>query len=312
VTLLRRSILVLLLICLGCSAQSIAPDLSHKIENRVRSSYNLPAQVKISLSPLKPSDIPGYDTVVVSLEGGEKKQDYEFLLSKDGKTLMRMIKMDLTVDPYAEVMKKIDVAGRPTRGNKNAKVVLVNFDDFQCPFCSRMHQTLFPELFKEYGDRVLFIYKDFPLSDIHPWATRAAVNANCLAAQNPDAYWDFADYIHANQREVSTEKGRDAQFAALDKLTLQQGQKHNVDATKLQACIKTQDDKAVQASVKEGEALGIEATPTLYINGRVMNGAYPIDEVRATLDQALADAGVAAPAHPAAAAPSSDSKPPSR
>jgi len=60
-----------------------------------------------------------------------------------------------------------------------------------------MHQTLFPEIFKEYGDRVVFIYKDDPLSEIHPWAIHAAVDANCLAVQNVDAYWDFADYIHA-------------------------------------------------------------------------------------------------------------------
>ena len=104
-----------------------------------------------------------------------------------------MTKLDLTNDPYAEIMKKIDVSGRPTRGNKDAKVVVVNYDDFECPFCSRMHATLFPGIFKEYGDRVLFIYKDYPLEEIHPWAVHAAVNANCLAAQNADAYWDYAD-----------------------------------------------------------------------------------------------------------------------
>ena len=95
-----------------------------------------------------------------------------------------MTKLDLSKDPFAEIMKKIDVSGRPTRGNSQAKVVAVNYDDFECPFCSRMHQTLFPQLLKEYGDRVVFIYKDFPLAEIHPWATHAAVNANCLAAQN--------------------------------------------------------------------------------------------------------------------------------
>ena len=96
------------------------------------------------------------------MEGDDKKQSYDFLLSKDGTTLLRMTKLDLTKDPYVEIMKKINVSGRPTRGAKDAKVVVVNFDDFECPFCSRMHQTLFPELLKEYGDRVEFIYKDYP------------------------------------------------------------------------------------------------------------------------------------------------------
>lgn len=302
-TLFRRSILVLLLICLGCSAQSAPPDVAIRVERQVRSYYNIPPEVKVTLGPLRPSEFPNYDALTVSLAGGSKKQDVEFLLAKDGKSLVRFTKLDITKDPYAEVMKKIDVNGRPTRGNKDAKVVAVNFDDFECPFCSRMHQTLFPELFKEYGDKVLFIYKDYPLATIHPWATHAAVNANCLAAQNNDAYWDFADYIHANQKEVNAEKKGDPQFAVLDKDALAQGQKHNLDMTKLQACIKTQNEDVVKESVKQGESLGIDATPTMFVNGQRVDGALPIDDVRAILDRALAQAGVPAPAHPAAPAP---------
>ncbi len=299
-TLFRRSILVLLLICLGCSAQSAPPDVAVRVERQVRSYYNIPPEVKVTLGPLRPSEFPNYDALTISLAGGTKKQDVEFLLAKDGKSLIRFTKLDITKDPYAEVMKKIDVAGRPTRGNKDAKVVAVNFDDFECPFCSRMHQTLFPELFKEYGDKVLFIYKDYPLATIHPWATHAAVNANCLAAQNSDAYWDFADYIHANQKEVNAEKKGDPQFAVLDKDTLLQGQKHNLDMTTLQACIKTQNEDAVKQSVKQGDSLGIDATPTMFVNGQRVDGALPIDEVREVLDRALTQAGVPPPAHPAA------------
>ena len=137
----------------------------------------------------------------------DKKQPYEFLLSRDHKTLLRMTKMDLTKDPYLETMNKIDVSGRPTRGNKDAKVVVVNFDDFECPFCSRMHATLFPEIFKEYGDRVLFIYKDYPLEEIHPWAVHAASTRTAWRAQSADAYWDYADYLHGNQQCGDRPKG---------------------------------------------------------------------------------------------------------
>jgi len=305
---LRRSILVLVLVCLGCSAQSAPPDLTQKIERQVRATYSVPATVKITVSPLRPSEFASYDTVTVTMDGEDKKRTYDFLVSKDGKTLARLTKMDLTKDPYAEVMKKMDLSGRPSRGNKDAKVVVVNFDDFQCPFCSRMHQTLFPELLKEYGDRVEFVYKDYPLSEIHPWATHAAVDANCLAAQNNDAYWDFADHIHANQHEVSAEKGREAQFAALDRMTLEQGQKHNLDQTKLQACVKAQNEDGIKASMREAEGMGVNATPTLFVNGQEMDGALPINELRAALDLALQQAGVPAPAHsPASAASGSQS-----
>jgi protein-disulfide isomerase len=203
-------------------------------------------------------------------------------------------------------MSKIDVKGRPTRGAKDAKVVVINFDDFECPFCSRMHQTLFPELLKEYGDRVTFIYKDYPLTEIHPWAVHAAVDAGCLAEQNNDAYWDFADYMHANKQEVDRAGTPSARFDAVDKMALAQGQKHNVDAAKLQACVKAQNEDSVRASMKEADGLGVNATPTLFVNGRRIDGAVPISEVRAALDSALRDAGQPVPEHlPSAPTPAS-------
>jgi protein-disulfide isomerase len=298
-TLLERAILVLLLVGLGCSAQSAPSEVARRIEQQVRVYYTIPPSVKVVLGALKPTEFSNYDAMTITLDGGEKKQTYEFLLSKDGKTLIRMTKLDLSKDPFLEVMKKIDVNGRPTRGNNAAKVVAVNYDDFECPFCSRMHQTLFPELLTEYGDRVVFIYKDFPLAEIHPWATHAAVNANCLAAQNKDAYWEFADYIHAHQAEVNSEKSHDGQFAALDRMAVTQGQKHSLDGSRLQSCIKAQQDQSVKSSLREAEALGVEATPTMFVNGEKVDGALPVGELRAVLDRALTQAGVPAPVHPA-------------
>lgn len=300
--LFRRSLFMLLLICLGCVAQSAPPDLARKIEHQVRSFYNLPSDVKVTIGAITPSsEMPGYDSVPIKLDGDGKQKDYTFLLSKDRTTLFRLTKFDLNKDPYSEVMNKIDVKGLPTRGAKDGKVVVVNFDDFECPYCAAMHRTLFPEILKEYGDRVTFIYKDDPLVEIHPWALHAAVDANCLAAQNVDAYWDFADYIHANKQEVDKEKSPSARFDAVDKITALQGQRHNVDTAKLQACMKAQNEDAVRASMKLADDLGVNGTPALFINGRKIDGAVPIDEVRATLDAALRDAGLPVPEHTASA-----------
>jgi protein-disulfide isomerase len=297
------------MVCLGCVAQSASPDLNKKIERQVRSYYKVPAEVHVIVGVPTPStDFPNYDSLIVTVDGGERKQDLTFLVSKDHSSMMRMTKFDLSKDPFAETMSKIDVSGRPTRGIKASKVVVVNFDDFECPFCSRMHLTLFPDILKEYGDRVTFVYKDYPLAEIHPWATHAAVDANCLASQNSDAYWDFADYIHANQHEVSNEKTPGARLEALDKLTMLQGQKHNLDVVKLQSCIKAQDESAVKASMKEAERVGVEATPTLFINGEKIDGAVPVSELRAVLDRALKDANLPVPSHVAAAAAAPASK----
>jgi protein-disulfide isomerase len=297
VQLFRRMFALIFVVCLGCAAQSAPPELASKIERHVRAYYNVPAQVQIEISAPKASDFPNYDAITVTFVQGETKKNYDFLVARDGKTLIRQTRMDLSADPYADTISKIDLKGRPTRGNVNAKVVAVNYDDFQCPYCSRLHETLFPQLFAEYSDRVLFIYKDFPLEEIHPWSKRASIDANCLFAQKNEAYWDFADYIHANQHEVSAEKGRDAQFAKLDLLTLAQGEKEHLDSAKLQACLKAQNEDALKSARREGDALGIESTPTMYVNGAKVDGAVPIEQLRAILDRALIDAGVQPPVH---------------
>ncbi len=295
---MRRAFVVLLLICLGCSAQappSPSADIVRLVERHVRAQYSLPPSVKVTVGALRPSDFTNYNALTVTMAGPNKKQDLDFLLSRDHKTMMRISKFDLTNDPYAEIMKKIDVGGRPTRGNKDAKVRVVSYDDFQCPFCSRMHQALFPGLLKEYGDRVVFIYKDYPLEEIHRWAVHAAVDANCLGTQNNDAYWDYADYLHANQQAINGAQGGEGSNAELDRLATAQAQKHGLDLSKLQACVKAQDDKAVRASIREGQDIGVEATPVIFVNGQKLEGALPVDEIRLALDQALKDAGVAPP-----------------
>ena len=222
---------------------------------------------------------------------GERKQDFPFLLAKDQKSIVRVNRIELSADPYAEIMKKIDVRGRPVRGAKQSKVVLVAYDDLQCPYCTMMHQLLFPELLKEYGDRVTFVYKDFPLPN-HAWANHAAVDANCLASQNQDAYWSFVDSVHASQQEINAKGTQELRLAELDRIAMQQGADHKVDAASLQACVKNQDDAAIKASVHEGESLGVDSTPTLFINGEEMSGGVaPLPRLRAALDRALKNTG---------------------
>ena len=289
----RILFLTVALVCLACSAQTpTSSDLNRRIEKQIRMTFRIPPQIPINIGPRKPSEFADYDTITVNFGASDSSKPYDFLLSKDGKTLVQMTKMDLSVDPGAEIMKKIDVTGRPFRGAKDAKVTVVVYDDFQCPFCSRMHQELFQGVMKDYGDRVKVIYKDFPLFEIHPWAGHAAVNAGCLAQQSSGAFWDFADTVHDNPRQIMGDKRPlEGQIAELDRVTLDLGHRHDVDMTRLEQCVKAQDQTALQASVKEATALGVEGTPALFINGIRLDGAVPERELRATLDQALRDAG---------------------
>lgn len=292
VHLFRRALVAALLLCLGCAAQSAAPELNQRIERQVRATFQLPPTVNVKIGERKASgEFPGYDTLTVELSQGERKVTEQFLISRDNQTMARVTKLDLTKDPYAEIMKKIDVSGRPVLGNPNAKVTIVNFDDFQCPFCSRMHDLLMQDIAKNYGDRVRIIYKDYPLNEIHPWATHAAVDANCLAAQSPAAYWDFANFAHDNQKEITgTNRPLPEQAKFLDTGATMIAQKRNLQQVPLQSCLKAQQDSKVKASTEEGNSIGVSATPTMFINGEKVDGLVPPDALHAIIDRALRDA----------------------
>jgi protein-disulfide isomerase len=298
-TILRRLFACLLLFTVACNAQApLSPELTRRIEKQVRATYNLPAYVNVAVGQRKPSsELTGYDSVTVTMSVGEKQSSHEFLLSKDEKTLISLTKMNLSADPFAETASKIDLSGRPVRGAKDAKVTVVVYDDFQCPFCSKMHQELFNDVMKTYGDRVKIIYKDFPLFEIHPWAGRAANNSNCLNTQSSAAYWDFADAVHDSGKQITgNQRAVDAQIAELDRITTDIGKRHSLDLPKLEACMKAQPHEAVDASVKEAESLGVQGTPAIFVNGEKLEGAIPAPEFKAVLDRALRDAGQSAPA----------------
>jgi protein-disulfide isomerase len=291
-SLVLLSVIFLSVSGLNCASQSKPTDIAAKIERQLRATYKLPPEVPVVVGPLSASpEWPGFQTFTLTVGEGERKQEFPFLLSKDQKSIVRVNRIDLSDDPYADVMKKINLQGRPVRGAKQSKVVVVAYDDLQCPFCTMMHQILFPELLKEYGDRVTFVYKDFPIPS-HPRAVHAAVDANCLAAQNGDAYWSFVDSVHASQQEINGKGTQELRVAELDRIAMQQATDHKLDAASLQACVKTQNDAAIKASLREGESLGVDSTPTLFINGQEMSGGVaPLPRLRAALDKALKDAG---------------------
>ena len=290
--------LLALSLAAGCKAQSPtagAPDpaLNHHIEVMVRSNFNISPEIDVTIGARKPSQIPGYDALPVTLSHGDKQKVIDFLISTDNKTLAKLDTFSLAKDPVFS----IDVAGRPVRGNPAAKVTVINYDDLECPYCARMHQTLFPSTMEHYKDKVRFVYKDDPLVEIHPWAMRAAVDANCLGAQSGEAYWTYVDYLHSHGQEVNGEN-RDAakSFAALDRIARQQATLAKLDAPKLDACLTKQDESQVRASSKEAESLGVEGTPALFIEGERIGGALPEAQLWKVIDRALRAAGVEPPA----------------
>ena len=301
----KRPVWLVLLFCLGCSAQSLSPEMNQRIERQVRAHFKVPDAVTVTLGALKPSEFSGYDTLPVTFDDGGQKNTFDFLLSKDGKKLLRLSNIDVSPEGYAktlahdaetrrqqaDLMKKINVTGRPWRGAVSPKVTIIVYDDFQCPYCAVMYKTLFADGMKGYADQVRIIFKDYPLFGIHPWARHAAIDSNCLAEQSNDAYWAFADYVHANQKEISgPSRDTNAAFARLDNAALDVGKKHNLDGNVLQSCLKAQPDAPLNTSVKEADSLGVDATPTLFLNGVKVSGALNEAELRQQIQAALRNA----------------------
>lgn len=265
-------------------------EIDQRIERQVRSYSEVPPDAKVAVGERTPSSFNGYDSVAVTIDREGTRKVFNFLLSKDGRKLLYVKEFDLSEDPYARVMKKIDTSHRPVRGAPDAKVTIVVYDDFQCPFCARMYVTMFSEVMTRYRDRVRVLIKDFPLTESHPWAMRAAVDSQCLAQQNSEAYWEFSDYVHTHQQDITQKSSAKGGTPPLDAIATEIGQKHGANAATLQACLTAQDKSQVEAAMREGNELGVTATPTFFVNGQEMEGVLSPEQLRALLDRALAEA----------------------
>ncbi len=258
----------------------------------VRSQFEVPPNVEVTVGTTSKSEFPGFENLPITFGRNGKKTVVNFLLSADRNTVARLEKFDISHSPS----DMISIQNRPVRGPADAKVTIINFDDLECPYCARMHEQLFPATVDRYKGMVRFIYKDFPLVEIHPWAMHAAIDSGCLADQSGEAYWRFVDYVHTHADEVKG-TGHDAQEAnrTLDRLVREEGQRSKLDAAKLDACVTKQDESVVRASMKQGDSLGVNGTPTLFINGERISGALPQAELWTAIDRALKEAGVTPP-----------------
>jgi protein-disulfide isomerase len=300
---------------IGCRAQTPAvttagkplpPAVARRVEVLLRQKAQLPPNSSISIGTPTSSELPGYFTVAVTFTtDGKSSHPVNFLLASDGKTLAQFNKYDISGDPRALVSAE----GRPSRGGPGtAPVLIVGFDDLECPYCARLHESIFPAITQRYGDKVHIVYKDFPLEQ-HPWAMHAAVDVNCIGQLSTPGYWNVIDYIHAHASEIGAPdptapkdpaagaSGKTVSSAntQLDKIVRDQGTFQKVDAAKLDACLTKQNTDDIEASKKVGVAIGVESTPVLFINGDKIDGAVPIEFIFNIIDEALRAQNVTPP-----------------
>ena len=179
--------------------------------------------------------------------------------------------------PAPPVFKaEVGVEGAPFLGPVAAPVTIVEFSDFQCPFCKQVVPTL-TQVRSRYGEKVKLVYRDFPIDGLHPQARKAAEAARC--AQDQGKFWDYHDALFANAPKLSPEQLKTY------------AQQVGLDLPSFERCLASGTHAAtVQKSVDEGIRLGVTGTPAFFINGEFVSGAQPVESFARVIERELARA----------------------
>jgi protein-disulfide isomerase len=180
---------------------------------------------------------------------------------------------------------KVDVSDGhlPPLGNPNAKVTIVEFSDFQCPFCEQFENNTYPQLYDQYikTNKIKFVFRHYPLVGIHPLAQKAAEASEC--ANDQGKFWDYHKTLFKNQSAWSTLPLTDA----LDSFT-SYASELGLDTTTFRSCLDTdQFAQKVQKDRDDGDKAYVNGTPTFFINGKRLVGAQPFDQIKQLIDQDL-------------------------
>ncbi len=174
----------------------------------------------------------------------------------------------------------ISVDDDPMKGDADAPVTIVEFSDYECPFCGRHIEQVYPQLIENYIDtgKVKYVYRDFPLS-FHPNAFPAAVAANCARDQSDDeTYFEYHDILFANQTELIPEN-----FVAW-------AEELNLDAGEFQTCLDSgKFDEEIEQDIADGSKYGVSGTPGFFVNGWFIKGAFPYEAFEQIIEDELAN-----------------------
>lgn len=261
---------------------SIASQVDEsELIDRIRQQLKIPSNYQVKLGPGEKLNISGLVKRKLEVSGGPKPRTETIFLSGDGRYLFWGRLYDLQAQPTAERFKNISVEGHPTRGPADAEITIVEFSDFQCPFCERAYWTVKYKLLRRYAGQVRLVYKDFPLTKIHPWALKAAVGAQCAFEQGDEAFWKMHDLIFENQDEITP----DNVIPKLTEFAVTAG----LNQPAFEKCYETEATLArVKASLAEAESLGLTGTPAFIVNGQLLSGAVPFPAFKTLIEKELA------------------------
>ncbi len=244
-------------------------------------------QVAVQIDDPKPSPyLKNFSEVVVHLSFNGQGKDERYLVSNDGSNLIKGEAFDLTKSPFQANLDKIKTAGQPSFGGPDtAPVSLVVYGDFQCPYCKAEAEIIRKNVTQKFQDKVRVVFKDFPLEAIHPWARSGSIAGRCVYKQDAKKFWDFHDWIYATQEEIGMEN--------LTEKVTKWAADNGLNAADYRTCIGTKATEAeVNANLQEGRSLGINATPTSYLNGFKLEGTVQWEVLEQVIAMELTRLGV--------------------
>lgn len=216
--------------------------------------------------------LPPFDQVKPDIARFIKSQKGQGAMVEYYDNLKKEQGIEVLLPPYEAPKVAVDATG-PSKGPANAPVTIVEFSDFECPFCVKAEPTV-KALLAKYPDKIKLVYRDFPLP-MHPHAPKAAEAAHC--AEDQGKYWEMHEKLFANNEKlgVADMKATAREIAGLD-------------AAKFDRCLDS-GEKApvVEKNRKAGEDAGVSGTPAFFINGRPLSGAQPLEAFTAIVDQEL-------------------------
>lgn len=258
----------------AASASAPTPEQAKVLKSSeafVRDLFAWGPEFKVTLGPLAPSVSPDFYIVPLSVTFNDQTDTGVVYVSKDGKTLLRGEMYNTSSSPFADNLAHMHLENNPSIGPANAAVTVVEFSDFQCPHCLLLYKSL--KTIEPKYPQVRVVFKDFPITQIHPWAETAALGGRCAYMQSPDAFWKVHDQIFDNQDVISTENV----WEKLVGFATQAGLNPEV----FKACMSSPEaQQAVNANRADGVALSVGSTPSIFVNGRPLVGGS-----QATLEQ---------------------------
>ncbi len=249
-----------------------------KLEAYLRHLNLWTPEIKFEVVDTQPSSmLPGFDDMTVKASVGERFAEQKILISADGKTIIKGEVLDTSANPFIKDIALIRNVGQPSMGTVGAPVVLSVYTDYQCPYCRDQAKVLRANLLKTFPKEVRLFIHDFPLEQIHPWARPAAIAGRCVLLQGEENYWKYHDWVFDQQKALGAETFRG--------MLMSWAPTNGIDSLQLTRCFDNKEtDGEVTQDLAGAKKLGINSTPTLYVNGRKLAGSVSWEQLKSIID----------------------------